>query len=88
MIGLMCSIQTEAERLLEATAITKSTTAGSKLLIEGILYGRQVLLCVSGMGKVNAAHAATLLVTRFMPEALLVFGIGGAYHLGRSMSVR
>jgi futalosine hydrolase len=31
------------------------------------------------MGKVNAAHAATLLLTQFDPTALLVFGIGGAY---------
>ncbi len=79
MIGLMCSTQAEAERLLAATVVIRSTTAGSKLLIEGTLYDRRVLVCVSGMGKVNAAHAATLLATQFKPEALLVFGIGGAY---------
>jgi futalosine hydrolase len=31
------------------------------------------------MGKVNAAHAATLLLAEFAPEALIVFGVGGAY---------
>ena len=31
------------------------------------------------MGKVNAAHAATLLLTQFRPEVLILFGIGGAY---------
>ncbi len=79
MIGLMCSTQTEAERLQGDAVVIRSTTVGSKLLIEGTLYDRRVLLCVSGVGKVNAAHAATLLVTQFKPEALLVFGIGGAY---------
>ncbi len=79
MIALMCSVQAEAERLLDAEGVKQSTIVGSKRLIEGTLGGRPVLLCVSGMGKVNAAHAATLLLTRFKPEALLVFGIGGAY---------
>ena len=31
------------------------------------------------MGKVNAAHAATLLFTQFKPTILILFGIGGAY---------
>jgi futalosine hydrolase len=31
------------------------------------------------MGKVNAAHTATVMITEFDPEALIVFGIGGAY---------
>ncbi len=79
MIALMCSVQAEAERLLASAVIAKSTTAGSKCLIEGTLKGRHILLCVSGMGKVNAAHGATLLLTQYKPEALLVFGIGGAY---------
>lgn len=57
----------------------KSTMLGSKQLIEGTLGAQRVLLCVGGMGKANAAHAATLMLTRFDPEALIVFGIGGAY---------
>ncbi len=79
MIALICSVRAEAEHLLEAMSVTKHSALGSKLIIEGRFSGRQVLLCVSGMGKVNAAHAATLLLTRFEPEALLNFGIGGAY---------
>ncbi|MGE5173475.1 MAG: futalosine hydrolase [Betaproteobacteria bacterium] len=75
----MCSIQAETEKLLSAIAISKSVTLGSKSIIEGTLAGQRVTICVGGMGKVNAAHAATLLLTRFKPRALLVFGIGGAY---------
>jgi futalosine hydrolase len=79
MIALICSVQAEAEHLLEAMSVTRHSALGSKQIIEGGFSGRQVLLCVSGMGKVNAAHAATLLLTRFEPEALLNFGVGGAY---------
>jgi futalosine hydrolase len=79
MIALLCSVQAEAERLLGAIVVMRSTTLGSKLLIEGQLDNRRILLCISGMGKVNAAHAATLLLTQFKPKAIIVFGIGGAY---------
>jgi futalosine hydrolase len=79
MIALLCSVQAEAELLAARTAVTKTVVLGSTSIIEGTLAGRPILLCVGGMGKVNAAHAATLLLTRYDPEALLVFGVGGAY---------
>ena len=79
MIALLCAVQAEAEFLLAKTAMTKSTMLGSKSIIEGTLVGRQIRLCVGGMGKVNAAHAATLLLSQYNPKALIIFGVGGAY---------
>lgn len=79
MIALLCSVQAEAEFLLAKTAMTKATMLGSKSIIEGTLAGRKIRLCVGGMGKVNAAHAATLLISQFNPDALVIFGVGGAY---------
>lgn len=65
--------------LLAKTEVTASTTLGSKSIIEGTLANERIRLCIGGMGKVNAAHAATLLLARYNPEAIIVFGIGGAY---------
>ena len=79
MIALICAVQAEAERIIEETAVASTMTLGSKSVIEGTLCNQRVLLCVGGMGKVNASHAATLLLTRFNPEAVMVFGVGGAY---------
>jgi futalosine hydrolase len=79
MIALLCSVQAEADRLLASTTVMKSTTLGSKLLIEGTIGAQRLILCISGIGKVNAAHAATLMLARCSPDALIVFGIGGAY---------
>ncbi len=79
MIALLCSVQAEADRLLASIAVIKGTTLGSKQLIEGTLGQQRIILCIGGMGKVNAAHAATLMLFRFDPEAVIVFGIGGAY---------
>jgi futalosine hydrolase len=80
MIALLCSVSAEAELLLSKTTVTGTTTLGSKSVIEGMLANQRVLLCVGGMGKVNAAHAATLMISNFDPRALIVFGVGGAYH--------
>lgn len=79
MIALLCSVQTEAEHLAARMAASRSETLGTKTFISGALAGREVLLCAGGMGKANAAHAATLLAARFSPVALLIFGVGGAY---------
>jgi len=79
MIALLCSVQAEAQLLLSRIEATRSKLPGTKSIIEGTLGGKQVLLCVGGMGKVNAAHAATLLLSQFTPSALIIFGIGGAY---------
>ena len=40
----------------------------------GQLGGREVLLALTGLGKVNAASAATLLLERFQPELLINTG--------------
>jgi futalosine hydrolase len=79
MIALLCSVQAETDRILTSMDVIKSTTLGSKLLIEGTIGAQRILLCISGMGKVNAAHTATLMLARFNPKAIVVFGIGGAY---------
>ncbi len=79
MIALLCAVQAEAEHLLASATVTKHTMLGSKQLIEGSLGAERIVLCIGGMGKVNAAHTATLMLARFEPEALIIFGIGGAY---------
>ncbi len=79
MICLLCAVPTEANLLLSNATITGTVAAGTKPVHEGTLAGRQIALCIGGMGKVNASHAATLLLARYEPEALIVFGVGGAY---------
>ncbi len=79
MIALLCAVQPEAELLLAKMTVKKSWMLGSKPVVEGTLADQEVLLCAGGMGKVNAAHATTLLLSQFNPEALVIFGIGGAY---------
>ncbi len=79
MIALLCSVPVEYELLRSALPGLRSLVLGSKPVFLGSLGGRDVALCAGGLGKTNAAHAATLLFSRFTPAALVIFGIGGAY---------
>jgi len=78
MLALICSVKAEVEQILSSLTEVTTSKLGSKLVIQGKLAGQRVVLCVGGMGKVNAAHASTLLV-QYKPRALVIFGIGGAY---------
>jgi futalosine hydrolase len=79
MIALLCSVSAEAELLLSKITVAGTMTLGTKSVIEGTLADQRVLICAGGIGKVNAAHAATLMIMNFNPRALIVFGVGGAY---------
>jgi adenosylhomocysteine nucleosidase len=46
----------------------------------GTLNGRKVVLAVSGVGKVNAAMAATLLLDHFRPAEVLFTGVAGGLN--------
>lgn len=80
MIALLCAVPAEAEMLQRGLERSESTVIATKTITQGMLAGRRIALCAGGIGKVNAAHAATLLITRHQPEALIIFGIGGAYR--------
>ena len=45
----------------------------------GKIGKNNIIHAISGMGKTNASHAATLLIERFSPRIIINFGIGGAY---------
>lgn len=79
MIALLCAVPLEASRLLAFITAVEAFPLGSKTFFRGALSDQEVALCAGGMGKANAAHAATLLITRFNPGALIIFGVGGAY---------
>ena len=80
MIGAVIAMQSEAEILLEELDIAKSLTVSGKTVYIGTAYGKELALCVCGVGKVNASLAAQLLIDRFEVTALLNFGVAGGLN--------
>ena len=80
MIGAVIAMQSEADILLEEMQINRSLTVSGKTVHVGKAYGKDVALCICGVGKVNAALGAQLLISKFDAEKLLNFGVSGGLN--------
>lgn len=50
-----------------------------KNIFKGEIEGSSVIFTHCGVGKVNAAHSATVILEKYEVDVLILFGIGGAY---------
>jgi futalosine hydrolase len=75
-IGLITAVPFEGQLLLKELKDVKKVTP---FTVTGRLGKNRIVYAVSGIGIANAAHAATLLIEKFSPCLVIVFGIGGAY---------
>ena len=80
MIGAVIAMQSEADILLNEMKISRSLTVSGKNVYVGNAYGKEIALCVCGVGKVNAALGAQLLVSKFDVKKLLNFGVAGGLN--------
>lgn len=80
MIGVVIAMQSEADILLEEMNVLRSLTVSGKNIHVGKAYGKDVALCVCGVGKVNAALGTQLLVSKFDAEKILNFGVAGGLN--------
>jgi len=75
-IGIMVAVPEECSIL---TKRLKKVTAANLLYYKGNVAGRPVIVVISGIGKVNASHAATRLIHDHTPYLVMNIGVGGAY---------
>ena len=80
MIGVVIAMQSEADILLDEMQISRSLTVSGKKVHVGKAYGKDIALCICGVGKVNAALGSQLLVSKFDAEKLLNFGVSGGLN--------
>jgi adenosylhomocysteine nucleosidase len=75
LIGAMVEEIRLMEEKLERETVT--VKAGIRFM-EGTLNGKPVVLCKSGVGKVNAAVCTQILIDRFGADAVIFTGVAGA----------
>lgn len=80
MIGVVIAMQSEADILLDEMQIIRSLRVSGKEIHVGKAYGKDIALCVCGVGKVNAALGAQILISKFDAEKLLNFGVSGGLN--------
>ncbi|WP_099158585.1 5'-methylthioadenosine/S-adenosylhomocysteine nucleosidase [Virgibacillus ndiopensis] len=78
-IGIIAAMDEEVAFLLENMTEKQETTVVGCLFVEGMLQGKEVVLLKSGIGKVNAAMATTIMHERFSPSHIINTGSAGGF---------
>jgi futalosine hydrolase len=81
-IALICSVDLELRPLVDLLEDLRPFACGGRPAWIGRLGDRTCIAMAGGMGKTNAAQAATALLERTTVAALIGFGVGGAYLRG------
>jgi len=79
-IGLMGAMDEEIALLLEQLEGQNTVMHAGVRFVTGRLHGKEVVVCKSGVGKVNAAATTQVLVDRFGVDTILFTGVAGAVH--------
>jgi adenosylhomocysteine nucleosidase len=80
VVAILGAMTVEVETLEQQLTDRKEQTVRGVRFVTGRLKGRTVVLAHSGMGEVNAARAAILLVEQFQPTHVLLTGIAGGVN--------
>jgi adenosylhomocysteine nucleosidase len=77
-VGLIGAMDEEIALLRRQMDVEQETAAAGIVFYRGRLADKPVILCKSGVGKVNAAMCAQIMIDRFQPEAVVFTGVAGA----------
>ncbi|HSW64442.1 MAG TPA: futalosine hydrolase [Dissulfurispiraceae bacterium] len=81
--GIIVSTPFECADVLAAITHKRTRSVAGVHFVSGRLCGKNLIepvtICISGIGKTNAARAVSLLIEYYRPARLICFGVGGAY---------
>ncbi|WP_379153279.1 5'-methylthioadenosine/adenosylhomocysteine nucleosidase [Paenibacillus sp. sgz5001063] len=80
VIGLIGAMDEEIKLLLDSMEDRESTIKAGIAYYSGTISGQKVVLCKSGVGKVNAAVTTQILIDSFGVGCVLFTGVAGALH--------
>ncbi|MDX8045890.1 5'-methylthioadenosine/S-adenosylhomocysteine nucleosidase [Gracilibacillus sp. S3-1-1] len=80
MIGIIGAMDEEVELLKEKMEISETKTIANSHFFAGTLEGKEVVVLKSGIGKVNAAMATTILFEQYQPDFVINTGSAGGFH--------
>ena len=78
--GIICAMDEEILLLREDLTDAEITTVAGREFCSGKLYGKDVVLVKSRIGKVASASTATTLIDRYHPDCVIFCGSAGGVH--------
>jgi len=79
-VVILASVERELSMLVRELHAEPVDDSHSRRIWRAVTTAGPIYLAVSGIGKVNAAVASTLLLERFSPRLIINTGCGGAYR--------
>lgn len=80
MIGFIIALSSEAQTLLEVMEEQKQLNINDKIAYEGKIDGKNVIIAISGIGKVNAALTTQLIIDKYSPDFIINYGTCGGVN--------
>lgn len=80
MIGIVVALYSEAEKLLEKIDNKSQFLLADKMAFKGTISGREVVVAISGIGKVSAALTTQKIIDTYSPAYILNFGTAGGMN--------
>ncbi|MFI3172523.1 MAG: 5'-methylthioadenosine/adenosylhomocysteine nucleosidase [Eubacteriales bacterium] len=80
MIGIIGAMEEEVSILIENMLVEDTVTQASMVFYKGVLCEKDVVIVRSGIGKINAAACAQILVDKFGVDVLINTGIAGSLN--------
>ncbi len=86
MIGFICALGIEVEGIVKMMKKTDKRTMAKIAFYRGEIFGKEVVCCECGIGKVNAAMSTQLMIALYSPDVIINSGIAGSIsgkiHIG------
>ena len=79
-LGIIGAMTQEVETLVESMAECTSKEIAGSTFYEGTLDGLPAVIVQCGVGKVNAAMAAQLLISLYKPDLVINAGVAGCFE--------
>lgn len=76
-LGIISAMSEELELLLTDIKLENKITKANMTFHQGKLWGKDVVAVVSGIGKVNAAVCAQILISEYKADSIINVGVAG-----------
>ncbi len=80
MLGLIVAMEREAENVIPLIENKSEGKMAGKRVITGNLFGKKIVLIITGIGKVSSALSTQVLIDNYHPELIINFGSVGAVN--------
>ena len=77
MTGIICATETEMKAIINEIKNIRENNIGKIIFFEGKLNNKDIVFVQSGIGKVNAAITATLLIEKYDVDEVIFSGVAG-----------